>query len=84
MRKRTARTRDFGGPSPRRIDPELDTPELAELVREGMKGPYVPHKNGDLQRLFERVNREVAKSAKSDKTKSTTRRQEAGRKEYRK
>jgi putative addiction module CopG family antidote len=39
---------------PQSLDLEADSPELAELIREGVASRHVPHRKGDVRRLLER------------------------------
>jgi len=32
-----------------------DTPELAELIRQGIRSRHTPHRKGDVRKLLERV-----------------------------
>ncbi len=43
------------------LDIEHDTPELAELVRQGMRGPSKPWNKGDSLRHLARVRRRLAR-----------------------
>jgi antitoxin ParD1/3/4 len=38
---------------PHNLDLEEDTPELAALIREGVKNRHTPHRKGDVRRLLE-------------------------------
>jgi antitoxin ParD1/3/4 len=38
---------------PQNLDLEEDTPELAALIREGVKTRHTPHRKGDVRRLLE-------------------------------
>ena len=40
---------------PQSLDLEEDTPELAALIREGVKSGHTPHRKGDVRRLAERI-----------------------------
>ena len=40
---------------------EMDTPELAELVKEGVNSRHTQHRKGDLRKLLNRVARESRK-----------------------
>ena len=42
-----------------RIDLEEDTPELAELVREGMRSRHKTHKHGDILKILANVRPRV-------------------------
>jgi putative addiction module CopG family antidote len=39
---------------PPSLNLEADSPELAELIREGVASRHVPHRKGDARRLLER------------------------------
>ena len=40
---------------PQSLNLEEDTPELAELIRQGIRSPHTPHRKGDIRKLLERV-----------------------------
>ena len=42
---------------PQTLNLEKDTPELASLIREGMKSRHAPHRKGDVRKLLDRFNR---------------------------
>lgn len=46
---------------PRGLDLEEDTPELAALIREGVRSRHVPHQKGDVRRLLDRTRRRLRK-----------------------
>ena len=40
---------------PQGLDLEEDSPELAALVREGVRSRHTPHRKGDVRKLLDRV-----------------------------
>jgi antitoxin ParD1/3/4 len=40
---------------PQSLDLEEDSPELAGLIREGVRSRHTPHRKGDVRRLLDRV-----------------------------
>jgi putative addiction module CopG family antidote len=40
---------------PQRLNLDEDTPELAELIRQGIRSRHTPHRKGDMRKLLERV-----------------------------
>ncbi len=42
---------------PQSLNLEEDSPELAALIREGMRSGHRPHRNGDVRRLLNRFRR---------------------------
>ncbi len=42
---------------PEGLNLEEDTPELAALIREGVRSRHVPHRKGDVRKLLERFQR---------------------------
>jgi antitoxin ParD1/3/4 len=40
---------------PQNLDLEEDSPELAALVRDGMRSRHTPHRKGDVRRLLARL-----------------------------
>lgn len=42
---------------PQNLDLEEDTPELAALIREGVKSRHTPHRKADILRRLERFRR---------------------------
>ncbi len=42
---------------PEGLNLEQDTPELAALIRQGVRSRHVPHRKGDVRKLLERVQR---------------------------
>ena len=40
---------------PESLDLEEDSPELAALIREGVRSRHTPHRKGDVRRLLERI-----------------------------
>ena len=46
---------------PQSLNTEEDSPELAELVREGIKSRHVAHRKGDMRRLLDRFRQRSRK-----------------------
>jgi len=44
---------------PRTLDLGEDTPELAELIREGVQSPHSRHRKGDVRRLLNRTRQRL-------------------------
>ncbi len=42
---------------PENLNLEEDTPELAALIREGVRSGHTPHRKGDMRRLLRRFQR---------------------------
>ena len=40
---------------PQHLNLEEDTPELADLIREGLNSRHTPHSKGDVRKLLDRV-----------------------------
>ena len=40
---------------PRSLNLDEDTPELAALIREGVKSRHTPHRKGDVRKLLDRL-----------------------------
>jgi putative addiction module CopG family antidote len=43
---------------PQNLNLEEDTPELAALIREGVRSHHTPHRKGDMRRLLRRFQRQ--------------------------
>lgn len=43
------------------LDIEKDTPELAQLLREGMNSRHTPYRKGDLHELLKKARRDLGK-----------------------
>jgi putative addiction module CopG family antidote len=41
------------------LDLEQDTPELAAVIRQGMRGRHVLHKKGDIRKILGRVHSQL-------------------------
>ena len=46
---------------PRHVNANEDTPELAALIRQGMRGARLPYRRGDAKRLLDRLPRRPQK-----------------------
>lgn len=44
---------------PQSLDLEADSPELAALVREGVRSRHTPHRQGDVRRLLNRARQRM-------------------------
>jgi antitoxin ParD1/3/4 len=44
---------------PKTLNLEQDTPELAELLKQGQRGPYVRHQEGDIDRLLQKTRKRL-------------------------
>ena len=42
---------------PQKLNVDEDTPELAALIREGVRGRHTPHRTGDVRRLLDRFKK---------------------------
>jgi len=46
---------------PQTMDLEEDSPELADLIREGVSGRHTPHRKGDVRKLLDRFRQQTQK-----------------------
>ena len=46
---------------PESVDLEKDSPELAALIRDGVRSRHTTHNNGDVRELFERIQQRSRK-----------------------
>ena len=46
---------------PQSLDLEEDSPELAALIREGVRSRHTPHRKGDVHKLLNRARRQLPK-----------------------
>ena len=46
---------------PQGLDLEEDSPELAALIREGIKSRHNPHRKGDIRKLLTRVRQRLGR-----------------------
>jgi antitoxin ParD1/3/4 len=46
---------------PRSLDLDQDSPELAALIREGVRSGHAPHRKGDVRRLLEQFRQRSKK-----------------------